>query len=145
MRVSITVIQDHINSGYSRTRVVPYLSYAIASILLIIMSAYVYHFYRISVSTRLVHASGQGNLLQMKRLLDSGTDPNASGAGNRKAIGYASYKGQYDAVKLLLDNGANPSDGLLNAIQMGHPKIVRLLLARGANANVNTAHGSLLD
>ena len=75
------------------------------------------------------------------RLLDAGEDPNAVlTAEGETVLMLTSYTGNADAVKLLLDRGADPNTqqfrgqtALMWAAAEGHADVVKLLLARGAD------------
>jgi hypothetical protein len=87
----------------------------------------------------------------MSRLLDSGAEPDAPvQTGNarrqRRRVGHctallvAAGDGQLEAVRLLLDRGADPSladsngaTPLMTAAGMGHAAVIRELAARGAH------------
>ena len=94
-----------------------------------------------------------GDVVEMARLLDAGAKPDAliavrhaSGAVVQStALITAAGRCQLDAVRLLLDRGADPglatSDGntpLMGAVVRGHTAIVRELAARGAD--LDAAH-----
>jgi hypothetical protein len=96
---------------------------------------------------QLVMAAGKGDGAAVARLLAAGADPNALVPGQMPsgevfqttALHAAAVHGRPEAVRLLLDAGADPSlangDGatpLIQAAGTGHPEVVRLLLARGA-------------
>jgi ankyrin repeat protein len=95
----------------------------------------------------LCKASQAGDLGEMGRLLDGGAEPDtfvAGRSGNKTivqgtALVAAAGEGKLDAVRLLLDRGADPSladsDGhtpLMAAAGHGHVGVVRELAARGA-------------
>jgi ankyrin repeat domain-containing protein 17 len=103
----------------------------------------------------LYKASQAGDLVEMARLLDGGAELNAlfaarSASGTAfqgTALGVAAAGGQLEAVRLLLDRGADPSqansDGgtpLIAAVKMEHMAVVWELVARGVD--VNTPHPS---
>lgn len=91
---------------------------------------------------RLVKAAHEGNLVEMRAALSDGA--NADGS-----IYYFYYPplftavdaGQSDAIRLLLDNGANVNQGdsisgtpLIVAAGSGHTEVVKILLERGADS-----------
>jgi ankyrin repeat protein len=53
----------------------------------------------------------------------------------------ASRSGDMENVKLLLDRGFDPSDGLSQAVTYGYPDIARLLIAAGASAHGTESSG----
>jgi ankyrin repeat protein len=89
------------------------------------------------------------DVVEIVRLLDAGAEPDALVAGRdadgtvvqSTALIQAAGRGQLDAVRLLLDRGADPrvagSDGgttpLMCAAIRGHAGVVRELVARGAD------------
>jgi ankyrin repeat protein len=88
-----------------------------------------------------------GDVVEMARLLDAGAEPDALVAGSdaqgnvyqTTALVEAAGRGQLDAVRLLLDRGANPSvadsnggTALMQAAGNGCAGGVRELAARGA-------------
>lgn len=58
--------------------------------------------------TPLMHASFEGDLDRIIRLLDEGSDPNARDAGGDTALMFASMGGHFLVVKMLLGHGADP-------------------------------------
>lgn len=77
-------------------------------------------------------------------LLQHGANIEAKTANDEFALTIAAIKGLEDIVSLLLNHGANNSAvGLNNALQyaaeLGHDKIAKLLLDRGAQANLERA------
>jgi len=94
---------------------------------------------------RLHRAASDGNLGEMSRLVSEGFDLNAFDDSSRAPLHCAVEEGQYEAVRLLLDLGAdvdrNEEDKIgetpLNiAVQGECPEIVTLLLERGADPDV---------
>ncbi|KAI0272333.1 hypothetical protein BC834DRAFT_840668 [Gloeopeniophorella convolvens] len=77
----------------------------------------------------------------LKLLLDSGADINSEGGKHQNVLLAAVSNGRLDAVRLLLDYGAEIDTGkykgsaLYMAIWKGDLSIIRLLLDRGANVN----------
>ena len=102
----------------------------------------------------LFKASETGDFVEMRRLLDSGAQPDIFPVSGRHfdgddylgtALVAAAAAGHLDAVRLLLDRGADPSlaDGrantpLMHATMSGHEVVVRELAARGAD--LDAAH-----
>ena len=88
----------------------------------------------------LIRAAAAGDISGIDELLRAGANVNCTvdkGEFGSPLTG-AAYKGRLDAVRLLLDRGADPNlvgDGtpLTNAAEGGHVDIVSLLLDRGAN------------
>jgi beta-lactamase regulating signal transducer with metallopeptidase domain/ankyrin repeat protein len=88
----------------------------------------------------LIRAAAEGDISGIDELLRAGANVNCTveiGEFGSPLSG-AARKGRLDAVRLLLDRGADPNlagDGtpLINAAEGGHVDIVSLLLDRGAN------------
>ena len=60
----------------------------------------------------MLNASRDGDIVEIKRLLENGTDPNTSDSFNNTPLSIAAHFGQTDAVKLLINKGAQ-IDGCL--------------------------------
>ena len=80
-------------------------------------------------------AAEKGELDHVKKLLESGVDPNTVDDIGTSALHIAAKEGHWDIARLLLEKKASPrlQDGhnatpLHRAIKPGHTKIVRLLL-----------------
>ncbi|HEY6400212.1 MAG TPA: ankyrin repeat domain-containing protein, partial [Blastocatellia bacterium] len=87
----------------------------------------------------LIRAATNGDLAGIEELLRAGANVNCTVDIGEfgSPLSAAAYKGRLDAVRLLLDRGADPnvvSDAgpLINAAEAGHVEIVSLLLDRGA-------------
>ena len=83
-----------------------------------------------------VSAAGQGNIGKVRAELDSGIDPNKATWQGATALRFAilSRKPEHEEIiRLLLDRGADPNDGIYFAAARQPPYIVGLLLDRGAN------------
>ena len=87
----------------------------------------------------LVEAASEGELDDVRDMLDKGADVNATVSGDGSPLIVAAREGHAELVTLLLDRGADPNLGVLgdgNALIMaareGHVPIVGLLLDRGA-------------
>ncbi len=100
-------------------------------------------------SINLWKASAAGNLAAIKAALDSGSD--LSGLDPQYGIdplGWAALNGQTEAVKLLLEKGANihnrhkdGSTALHGAAFLGRIETVKLLLEKGADINARKPDG----
>ena len=100
-------------------------------------------------SINLWKASATGNLAAIKAALDSGSD--LSGLDPQYGIdplGWAALNGQTEAVKLLLEKGANihnrhkdGSTALHGAAFLGRIETVKLLLEKGADINARKPDG----
>ena len=121
-------------------------------------------FWNLQRNWSFIGAVETGNIAKVRAGLDSGIDPNKAnmkGAtalvfatnhrpGNRAIIRLLLDRGENpndgiyfaaagqppDIVRLLLDRGANPTSGLCSAVDAKRPDIVQLLIARGANVNL---------
>jgi beta-lactamase regulating signal transducer with metallopeptidase domain len=88
----------------------------------------------------LIRAAADGDVSGIDELLRAGANVNCTVAKGEfsSPLSGAAYKGRLDAVRLLLDRGADPNlvgggSPLINAAEAGHAEIVSLLLDRGAN------------
>jgi beta-lactamase regulating signal transducer with metallopeptidase domain len=102
----------------------------------------------------LIRAAVAGDISGIDELLRAGANVNCTfphGKFESPLIG-AARKGRLDAVRLLLDRGADPNlwprlkTPLINAAEQGHVEIVSLLLDRGANIDliVPVFHNALI-
>jgi ankyrin repeat protein len=92
-----------------------------------------------------------GNIAEVRRLLNSGTDVNAVSKGEMTPLILASQHGYIEIVKLLLDAGAivktkgrNDATALHVASQNGHAEIVKLLLDAGADVDAKLNYSQTL-
>ena len=91
----------------------------------------------------------QGDIEQVERFLDEGTQVDARDAEGITALMYASYHGQESIVNLLIERGANINaseyvDGrtaLMDSSINGQSEMVELLLNRGADINAKSSTG----
>jgi len=88
----------------------------------------------------LILAAAQGNLMQVKRLLDAGADVNCRDKRGNSALIEASFGGAIELVKLLLDSGADVGaesvtgdTPITEAIRLGNPELLKLLLSKPLN------------
>ena len=99
----------------------------------------------------LCDSAENGDIAEVKRLLDGGANPNAAKYDGWTALMYASFYGHAEIVKMLLSAGANPNaanfyneTALFNASKMIYAKsaeIMKMLLAAGANPNAADKDG----
>ena len=91
----------------------------------------------------------QGDIEQVERFLDEGTQVDARDAEGITALMYASYHGQESIVNLLIERGANINaseyvDGrtaLMDSSINGQSEMVELLLNHGADINAKSNTG----
>ncbi len=96
----------------------------------------------------LVQASKDGDLAEVRTLLDAGIDPNESHEGTF-AIDHAVIRGHIDVVEELLTRGVDvnfqdPMTGwtpLLNAVLVPNLEMIDILLKHGANVTVQFNNG----
>ena len=91
----------------------------------------------------LIVPASRGDLRAMSLLLDAGADIDSMDLAWRTAMLGAIETGKVEAVRFLLDNGANPDGGrspgrhggnpLITAIKTNQPEMAELLIAAGAN------------
>jgi len=101
----------------------------------------------------LIKAAYWSDLSEVRRLLESGVDPNIQDPSYDEEAAtpllYASENGAYEVVKLLLESGANPNitdyyygqTPLMWATLAGRDATVRLLLESGADPNIQDVDG----
>lgn len=89
----------------------------------------------IQCTQNLVRVSKSGDEKKVQELLDDGVDVNKPDDYYGTAINQASQHGHIEIVKLLLEKGANPNEGIHAAAYSGNVEIVKLLLEKGANIN----------
>ena len=90
----------------------------------------------------LYEASENGDIPDIKRLLDAGANVNCAIDGDGSPLIGAAREGRLEAVRLLLEHGADPNmpvqgDGnpLIMAAREGHADVVSFLLDRGAKVD----------
>ena len=104
--------------------------------------------YLLLVQEPLIHASFHGNVVEVKRLLDGGSNPDVVLEGAKTTFGMAMVHGHTEIVKMLLAVGANPnlvndygSTPLHAAARHGRSEAVKLLLAAGTDVHKTTKNG----
>ena len=87
-------------------------------------------------------AAFHGNIAVARKLLDAGSDVNATGGKYGTAVIAAAFAGKHEIVSLLLDSGANVNatgskyeTALIASAFYGHEETVRLLLDSGADVS----------
>ena len=94
-------------------------------------------------------ACSKANAAMVEKLLKAGADPNLALLSGETALMAAAEKGSLDAVKLLLDHGANvnakePQEGqtaIIWAAAEKHSDILKVLLEHGADVRARTNSG----
>jgi len=102
------------------------------------------------VESPLITAARDGNAALVAQLVKEGADPNQrTGVNDWPALLHAVHKHQLGTAAALLDAGADPNRGyprdytpLMMAAGYGHADMVKLLLARGANARAADDRGA---
>ena len=97
----------------------------------------------------LIRAVREGRTADVKALLGSGADPNATDGKGIAGLVHAVVGGHIEIVQALLEHGGDPNtkagDGvttvLMQASSIGHTEIVQALLAGGANVNTRGNSG----
>ncbi len=95
----------------------------------------------------LCDAAYDGNLSEVKILIDNGANVNATNENGWTSLIIASEYGQSEVAKLLLGNGANVNyenkgwTALMIAAQEDQSKVAKVLLDHGANANYEDKDG----
>jgi hypothetical protein len=102
----------------------------------------------------LVYSAADGDLDNVRKLLDLGVDVNAKESKlGCTALIAATQSGHTSVVRLLLARGANPSTpcnalgiegntALILAADDGNAEVVRMLIAKGAEVNMKTELGT---
>ena len=94
-------------------------------------------------ATALHVAAARGNMTAVTLLIDAGADINALDGRGETPLDYAVRRGEIKTAALIGDRGGAMSrkasdavnDMLVEAVQEGHVRIVRLMLANGADPN----------
>jgi len=106
---------------------------------------------RLGPSSQSAAIAEHGDVAAMKKLLDSGLDPNARDAAGYTSLIAAARTGNVAMIRLLTSRGADPNlpDGavnswtpLLHAVHKAQPGAVTALLDAGANANGTDSSGT---
>jgi ankyrin repeat protein len=91
-------------------------------------------------------ASRAGNAAVMDALIGAGADPDNTTVNGTSALMLAATSGKTDAVRLLVDKGANVNatekarneTALMFAAASGRPEVIQVLTAKGADTNATT-------
>src|SRR5215471_10799752 len=100
-------------------------------------------------ATALVGEPEDVNAPIIRRLLAAGGDPNAVDLTGETVLMTAARTGTPEALKLLIDHGANVNSvdsefaetALMLAVRENHPDAVKILIERGASINPQTRVG----
>jgi ankyrin repeat protein len=91
----------------------------------------------------------EGQSINLKKMLENGTNPDDSNDFGATLLMFASGEGKEDFVRLLLDNGANVNrkdvngfTALMHACEENNHSIIKLLLERGADVEINDNEGN---
>lgn len=82
-------------------------------------------------------AADRDNVEMLQAFLDAGADP----ATDPEAVSRAALQIEPDPLRLLLDAGGNPDDGIHAAARKLRPRNVKVLLEYGADPNTKTLEG----
>lgn len=94
----------------------------------------------------LYKAVKHGDVINVRRLLSVGCDPNETYGGAYSIVSIAAARGNTHIIQLLLDAGAKPTSVAVQAAAFGnHGRAVRLLLAAGAPADSEGGGTPLLN
>ena len=109
----------------------------------LLKQTFILHF--VSSLTHLI-AAGEGNLTQVRRLIENGVDPNLGDYDRRTALHLAAAEGHDKVVELLLRSKANPNSAdrwhgtpLQDALKNSHHVAANVL--RNKNGHVPTNFG----
>jgi ankyrin repeat protein len=98
---------------------------------------------RYDEATPLHQAAAQGDLDNVKTLVDAGADTNAVSKRGGTPLDDAVVNGHAEVVTFLLSKGAKPSkSSLSSAVRVGKPEVTRALLDQSADINARDAQGA---
>ena len=91
-------------------------------------------------------ATKQGDLVEVRRLLQNGTDANSRDKHGQTALMNAALSGQVDLVRFLVEEGADLNvtakhnlSALMLSLIAHHTEIARLLIEAGADVNIRSS------
>jgi ankyrin repeat protein len=95
--------------------------------------------------TALYRAAKRGDIIDVRRLLSEGADPNEASNNNSPLVA-AAARGNTPIIRLLLEGGAKPDWHSLQMAAFGnHAEAVRLLLVAGAPVDAGEGGTPLLN
>ena len=104
--------------------------------------------FAVAAECPLCDAVSEGNLTEVKQLLEQGWNPNAARDDGTMALMRAANLGNIEAAKMLLDAGADVDamnmygmTSLMLAAEVGRANMTRFLIQSGADVNLANAGG----
>ena len=100
------------------------------------------------IGTGMMIAAWEGNIPLMELFAARGADINKTNPAGEQALLHAAWRGKLDAVKWLLEHGAQFNreplqwTALHYAVFAGHEAVARYLIERGADINARSTNGS---
>lgn len=102
--------------------------------------AYAIHIQKMMTRWHFVELAEDGKVLEVERLIRSGTDVNTRGYADCSALDCAAWNGDTGMVTMLLSHGAEGQSAVQYAVIGGHTGIVRQLLKSGTTVKKQDAY-----
>lgn len=116
-------------------------TFRIKTVALLLAALLVVYIYNMESQWVFVNAARQGNINKVRSDLNKGANPNGvSLIGGITPLRMAISGGHLDVIHLLLQHGADPTDGLHQAIVCNRLDLVQLLITKGANVNAKAGY-----